>query len=407
MMKKTNNPKIREKEPNNPNKKKKNHILLTFVCIFVAVIILVGGILGIFAYVKKMNSVVSYGSYMLSEGEACYFASYYKYRFLVGLSDMGIEGYDTEAFWQRESSEGVTYGELLEKSYREYLSGILVANALFDKYSDLDKTDKENIEALAEASLKNHGGEKSFNEKSARYGFDYDDYKSAVEYLYKAAAAQSEIFGKNGEKLSAFPDECADYYDKKYSRVSLMFLRDEEMLDTDENGKEILRPITEEEKKEREAIVSALRTAIENRKNGAEGRITPEMFEYYYEKSDSDMEMYRSYYFKDGSEATDEFASVFPEAVSASLSMQVGEFSEVDCSIGTCFIYKEELNASAFTDSENPFFSDFYSGAVKEIYSDMLALYASDVSFSERMDRVDIISLPKNYEFTVGITLPD
>ncbi len=386
----------------NREKPKKNRFLLIFICIFMTVIIAVGAVLGIIAYVKKKNSVVSYGSYMLSSGEANFFASRFKNYFLVSL---GSEGYDTDWFWESESPEGKTYGTLLEEGYREYIASILVASSLFDRYAKLERSDKEIIKEITENTLERFGSEEKFNEAAAKYGFDYDDYKNAAEYLYKVNSAQTAIFGQDGSKLSSFPEECDEFYRENYSRVSLMFLRDEEIIETDENGSMYLRPITEEEKADRESYAKELRDAISNAENGTDGkRITPEMFEFYYRKSDSDMDMYRSYYFSEYAESTSEFMTEFPEIVEKALSMKTGEYAEVECSIGICFIYKEELDTNGYTDKDNPFFSDFYSDAVYPIYSEMLSLYASDVEFSEKFESKNILSIPKNYEFAISFT---
>lgn len=390
-----------------PVKKKKSKALLIFVCIFLAVVIVVTAVFGIIALVRRNNAVARYGSYMVDEGEAVYLASYFKYRFLSGLSDSGIDSYDTEWFWESESEgEGTkTYGELLREGFEEYISGILVANALFDKYSSLEKADKEKIKTIKERAIENYGSEEKFNEAAAVYGFDYDDYSGAVELLYKATMAQIVIFGTNGEKLSSFPEECADFFGENYSRVSLLFLRDEEILVKNEDGSTTLRPITDEERAEREGYAERLRTTIYNRQNGIDGeKITPEMFEYYYKKSDSDLDMYRNYYLAESAESTVELATAFPEVVDAALSMQVGDYKEVECSIGVCFIYKEALEDNAYTDKNNLFFSDFYSDAIYSVYSEMLALYAPDVIFADKFYGIDVVSIPKNYKFIISVT---
>lgn len=385
-------------------KRKKNRFLIGFVCIFLAIVLIITSIFGIIALVKRNKAVARYGSNMIDEGTAAYFASIYKYEFLSGLINSGIDAYDTEWFWESKSDGGVSYGELIKSSFKEYISGILVANALFDKYSKLEKADKEIIKEMKERAIQNYGSEENFNKEAEKYGFTYEDYESAVELIYKATRAQTIIFGQNGEKLASFPAECTDYYNDNYSRVSLLFLRDEEILEKDENGRYVLRPITDAEKEERLGYAKELRDAIKNREDGLDGkRITPEMFETYYKKSDSDMDMYRNYYLAKNGEATVELATQFPEAVDKAIGMKVGEYAEVECSIGTCFIYKEALAEKAYTDKENPFFSDFYGDAVYSVYSEMLATYAPDVEFTDKFSEIDVVSAPKNYQFIISV----
>ncbi len=403
--KKMSNKKVNvQKTAENTRKPKKNRFLLIFICIFMAIVLTVGLILGIGSYVKKQNAAVMYGSYMLDVGESNFFASRFKYTFISNLNDSGVDAYDVEDFWKLTSESGLTYGELLEKGFRDYISGILVANALFDRYSKLNDKDEEIIDSIIENALQKYGTEEEFNNASSKYGFDFDDYESAVEVLYKATVARNTIFGYDGSKLASFPSECIDFYTNNYSRVSLLFIRDETVVDTDAQGNIFERPMTDIEKENRRQYTEALTAAITNAQNDLDGpRITLDMYKYYYEKSDSDMERYRSYYFSENSAPTVEFREVFPEVVDKALSMKKGEYAIVDTEIGTCFIYKEELAEMGYKDKDNPFFSDFFSRAVSPIYSDMLALYAPDVEFSDKYSEVDIVALPKNKEFSVSI----
>ena len=350
-------------------------------------------------------AVVRYGSYMLDAGEANYFASYYKHLFLTSLNDAGVFATDVQPFWESKAEDGRRYSEVLSESFKEYISGLLISNALFDRYSELEKTDKEKIKQLAEDKLNKYGGEAAFNRASSKYGFDYDDYKTCVEYLYKASMAQAVIFGENGENLTSFPAECEEYYKDNYSRVKLLFLRDKDIIYIDGNGEQQTRPLTDSEKAEREEAVYALSEAIKNKANNSSGpRINSDMFKYYYEKSDSEQKMFETgYYFAENAELTTAFAEEFPEIVEKSLSMKVGEYAEVKCSVGTCFIYKDSLVANAFTNKDNIYFSDFYTDALYSVYSKMLASYAEDVVFEEQFEDIDIIDIPRNYEFIIFI----
>ena len=388
-----------------PEIEKKSRFLLRFVCIFLLLVIALGVTLGIVSCQNRKNAVARYGSYMLDVGEANYFASYYKHLFLTSLNDAGIFATDVQPFWESKAEDGRTYSEVLCESFKEYISGLLISNALFDRYSELEKTDKEKIKQLAEDKLNKYGGEAAFNRAASKYGFDYDDYKTCVEYLYKASMAQMVIFGENGENLASFPTECQEYYEQNYTRVKLLFLRDKEINYIDGNGQQQTRPLTDLEKAEREEAVYALSTAIKNKETGENGQISTDMFKFYYDKSDSDKNMYElGYYFCSNADSTEEFAEEFPEIVERSLSMKVGEYAEVKCSIGTCFIYKDSLAANAYTNKDNVYFSDFFADALYSVYSEMLATYAEDVIFEEKFEKIDIVGLPKNYEFNIGIS---
>ena len=328
-----------EKEINKSSAdKKKNRFLLIFICIFLSIVILFGIIFGIIAAVNQGNKVARFGSVGIDEGEARYLASYYKNNYLMMLSDAGVKCDDTVAFWSSEAEGGVTWGELLSLGYRDFVSGLLISIQLFEKETSLAAQDKEKIKEIAERPFKRYGTVEEFNKISEKYGFDYDDYKSCAEILYKAAAAKSYFVGADGKKLSAA--DCQEYLEK-YSRVSLLFLYDETLYFVNSDGETENRPLTDEEKAEREAIAERLRSTIAAIKTGEGDRITPEMFiDVYYPKSDSDQDMRESgYYLKRGARSTDAFAENYPEVVSKALEMQVGEYAEVECKVGTCFIY--------------------------------------------------------------------
>ena len=161
--------------------------------------------------------------------------------------------------------------------------------------------------------------------------------------------------------------------------------------------------MTDEEKAAREEMKSKLRAAIESYNANTDGKITPETFDYYYKQSDSDMDMRLSgYYFNPSAEMTKSFAKEFPEVVSLALSMKVGEYAETECSVGTCFIYKSENVKGAYADTKNDYFSDFYSNAVYFLYPRVLSELSEGVIFTDKFEEVDIISLPKNSEISIG-----
>jgi hypothetical protein len=170
----------------------------------------------------------------------------------------------------------------------------------------------------------------------------------------------------------------------------------------DEEGKAVMRKLTEEERLEKQGIIDTLTAAIEAKKNGGDMQITPEMFALYLAKSDGDSKMYdKGYYFRENAEKTAEFATAFPEVVERALDMGLYEYDKVDCSIGVCFIYKYDVEEGAYSSSENVFFSDFYSDAADYLYSDILNTLKSDVYFSDSFDEIDILEIPYLEEFYV------
>ena len=392
-------------------KKSKNKILVIFVCVFVSVVIAVGGTIGAIVAINNSRATVKCGSVALEEGDVKYLASYYKMLYIRALRIAGIMAEDTDEFWNSKDEDGVSYGESYVRGFKEYVSGLMASCKVFLDYSSYNKEDKNRVAKVAEEILQAKAGNSvaEFNEKCEKYGFNYDDFLDVIALLYKADRSKTVIYGENGVNLSNFPAECEKYLDT-YSHVSLIFVRTEETFELDgegkriydEDGNAVMRALTEEERLEKQEIINTLTAAIEAKKNGGDMQITPEMFELYLEKSDGDSKMYdKGYYFRENAEKTAEFATVFPEVVERALDMELYEYEKVDCSIGVCFIYKYDVEEGAYSSSENVFFSDFYADAANYLFSNVSETLKTDVYFSESFEKIDILEIPYLEEFYV------
>ena len=389
----------------------KYRFLTIFVCIFLSFVIILGTTLGIIIGVRNARTYARYGSTYVDEGTVNYLASIYKTEYIAELTAAGVRAYDSKYFWMDTAEDGKTYGEGLNASFREYLSGLLVAAELYDSYTKYTKADKQAVRIAAEQVMKYAGGgtKESFAEAAEKYGFDYDDFLSGCELLYKASRAMTAIYGEDGANLAYYPDECEKYL-AQYTHVSLLFVRTEEtfLLDSEgnpvvEDGEYVMRPLTDEELAQRNDTMTKLRAAIKAGEDGTDGAISPEMFEIYLEKSDGDKDMFdKGYYFIPAASETAAFYSYHPTIVDKAYEMEIGEYAEVECSVGVCFIYKYAPMSGAYTDKNNRFFSDFYSDAAVYLYALSLSQLAYEVDLSEKLDAVDVTLIPKNSELTVN-----
>ena len=389
----------------------KNRALVIFISIFLAIVLIFGCVLGLITALKGAKAVVRYDGVVADAECVSYLAAYYKMQHIRSLRLMGIDARDTEAFWASESETGETYGELLRESFREYVSMLVAANSIYLSYSSYTADDKLTVSQTAEEILKYkaNGSVATFNEKCEKYGFNYNDFCNAAALLYKSQRAEEIIYGADGKNLAGYPEECEKYFDT-YSHVSLIFVRDEKLLERDadgnilydELGNACLRDMTDEERAERENTVATLDAAIEAKRLGGDGQITPEMFEIFLAKTDGDVSMNETgYYFHASSETTAEFASEFPEVVERALSMSKYEYAKVECSIGVCYIYKYDNVADAYSDTENPFFSDFYADAADYLYLQTLRAFAGEVAFTDGFDEIDVVAIPVIEEFYI------
>lgn len=395
---------------------KGKRFLLTFVCIFLAIVIGVGGTFGIMTAIRYSQAAARVGNRTVSEGTARYLLSRYKTDYISILSRNGIEAKDTEEFWAKDTGEGITYGEALEKYLKESLSQLLASSVIYDEYVK-ENNAREVAEKTANDVLKlrYNSDENYFNEKSAKYGFDYDDYIDAIELLYMEAAACDALYGAKGENLKNYPSQCIDYLNT-FSRVKILFLRENDKYVLGEGGNYIPNEhddgetaktveMTEGEKAIRRALIERLEGYI--REDGEMG-MTEEVINSYLFKGDGDVgksdgDPYWSdgatigYYFNKNSEATQLFYERYSGVVEAAYDMQIGEYRMVQCSSidGVCLLYKCEPMSAAYSNTDNPFFLDFYEDATSYLYPLVRDVYTEDVIFGKTFDKLNLQNLEK------------
>ena len=390
-------------------KKANNRFLLIFICIFLAVVIIFGATVGIIIGTKNARAAAKYDGVTVDEGVVRCLASRYKAMYLKTLNSMGIPADDFAAFWKLDGGDGKSYGELLEENFEAYLSSILVANSLYKMNASFGSDERKIVSAAAKKILDEtaEGSVSKFNEQVAKYGFDYKDFKAACELLYKAQMSQALYYGSDGKNLAAYPDECMKYLEK-YSHVHLLFIRTDDKIYTDEEGKSEIIELTPEEKAQKQATLSEIRLAISNLESGEDGKMNPQMFKGYLEKSDGDPSYHTvGYYFYENAAATREFAEEYGDVVAMAYEMSVGDYREVkidtDTFKGYCFLYKSEVEGGAYLSTTNVFLSDFYSDAALYLYNEVLNTLIPDVEYTAKYDDIDLVSIPKNVVYYVKV----
>ncbi len=388
---------------------KKNKFLLIFIAAFVSAVLVLGLALGIVSAVKKSKTVVSLNGVGMDCEVASFFASLSKASFKQRLEASGVKNVeDSPGFWNRDSGNGSTYRELLEKSTEEYISQVLVTNYLYDRYARLSSQDKDIISRAVEETLdyKAGGDVDEFNKEASAYGFSYSSYKDAVTMMYKALMAQRLICGEDGENLEGETDIIRKYLDE-YTHVKLLFIRTETTYVLDDKGNRVvendgkyaIRDLTEAEKLERQALISDIREYI-SRGGTGNYEMSPEMFDYYLEHNDEgDAKSHGyGYYFHKNADFSQAFKEAYADVVDTAYEMKAGSFGEAEVDFGICFIYKYAVNYSDLeNDALGDCFSDFYSNLSDVFFSEQVSEFTKDVKFSENFYDIDMIVLPYNY----------
>ena len=387
--------------------------LTVILCAALAAVLLFGGVLLTVSAVRSSRAAVRYNGVRFDKGVTAFIAASFKYDYIIYLQRCGVyEAQDTEQFWSSYSIGNTTYGQMLQSELDNYVAQLAVGVYIFDRYSRMTAEDKSAVRtAVADVlEYRASGSELAFNRISEPMGFDFDDFEKGCEIIYKARRAQTAIYGEAGSVLASgdFTEDLDRLY-SEYTHVNILMIRTETDFATDADGNRVQGgdgndeqvTLSDAKKAERLADVQTVRALISAQGTSAESYMTPGAFREWIKKYDYDPENRDSgYYFKSGNAYTTEFSRGLPSVVSAALSMQVGEFKEVELEGGVyIFLYKYDNEPSAYANSSySRFFTDFYSLCADMLYAEVINTLAYDVEVNGKYHEIDVIALPYNKE---------
>lgn len=168
------------------------------------------------------ENVYELGPYSITEEEYAYLLCSYKRTILDELGlDESYLGYPVD------STSGTTYGEYIEKAYREEFEQsvytLLFSLALFDEYGlELSDSQKKNIERSASSVIFYYGDGSvgTFNELAKAYGFTNDTIYDIYEKQAKESMVVSHVFGDNYSNVTDENKE--DYYQENYLHFQVL-----------------------------------------------------------------------------------------------------------------------------------------------------------------------------------------
>ena len=391
------------------SEERSKRVLIIFSAVFLSLILLVGAVFGTVGIVRGQSSLMRYKGIYLNDGAVNYLAASYKYDFMSALTKGGVECYDSPYFWESETEDGKTWGEVLKDNTERYLKRVIIGSYLFDRNTRLGKNDKAVIKKATDEVLdfRAGGSVDSFNEMAAEMGFTYRDFLHAAELLYKYEMAKTVIFGYDGAALEGggFDAECREYFESAYSKVMLLIIRTDGELVTDpDTGKQIVSEYDDTTRAKVEADILRLRELIYNAENEVEAeQMSDSVFAAYIEKyKTGTVNDTEGYYFSNESSYSLEFSEDAPEVVRLALDTEIDHYAECELDFGVCFIYKRPLDQGAYKRiGLSHFFEDFYLHASSYIYSKSLDAYLDDVTVTEKYNAASIIGKPYNYELSV------
>ncbi len=408
-------------------------IIPIVICVILALILLLGIVLGTVSIVKEALAVVSYSGITMDGGVASYLKATYKVKFIEKLKrqlqgkDVNVT--DTNYFWSlvADGYQDTTYGDLLERDVEKYVRSVAVGAYLFDRYSSLDAEAREWISTSTDAVLlrEAQGSREKFNELASPMGFDWDDFEHATELIYKAEHAMGVIYGEGGSVLSyaGSESECNRYF-SNYKRIRILYIRTQDKFVIDEetgnrvteNGKDKTVALTDAEKAERRADIADIKASINAIAENTNGQMSEEYFNSFYLNKDGSYKYNddpdraaSGYYFAPDSAYTASFAEYYPEAVNYALEMQPGDFDvapkygEDGTLEAVLVLYCCENERAAYANSAYAeFFTDFYSDAAVYLFAQQLDKLTKEVNVKDGYRETKAYEIPKNPYLVVG-----
>ena len=235
------------------------------ICRTLCLILLIVLVIPFVSSCKKNKIFYELGDYSITKKEYIYLSGMFKKKVMVSL-DPDL----TDADLSYEMENGVTINDYIEATYREGFEqsvlSLLYAQSMFDTLGlSLTDTEKSNIRATASAIAAYYGNYDmdAFNKIAEEYGFDYDTLLSVYEKQYKENKVRQYLLGENNEKITE--KQKNDYYEENYLRYQTIVINTMYKIHTDSFGESTVLPLNEDEKAEKELLVTELKELLINK----------------------------------------------------------------------------------------------------------------------------------------------
>ncbi len=393
--------------PDTPQKKssRRKVILLAAVAVVILASVLIPVILMLTAqpYLRMNNTTVSREVY-------CYWLTWYKYEYLVLYKADGAA--DTEEFWNSTDPDtGLTHLEQATSGALDYMRQVVAAAAYLDSTGrTLTDTERDQITLALNRMLthQSDGSKSAFNRLVEPYGFDYRAVKEAVLLEAKANKLYELLAG---DVSSVSDAHIRSYVAENYTHTLILIVNTDIAYLTDEDGTLMSdgkggyqsRPLTEEEKAEKQQVIADIEQQLTA---GIDEAAFRELMREH--NDDLNTLTYRNgYFFAPSSAFTTFLLTEEPDVTRTALELEEdGDWKKVTTEGGmTAFVYRAQLlveDKPWDEDYNYDFFSDVRSLTALYLYKALLKEQTEAVEvFTERVNSIDFIALPYQYAFRI------
>ena len=309
------------------------------------------------------DTVMQYGDYKITEAMYSYWTASFKTYFLYYYSTSD----NYSSLWSQELPDGRTYGAFFEEFLDSYAKKVLVCMKLFDDYGITfpDEKRAEIDEKLAE--LQNtYGGKAELNAYLSDFGLNIKTLERIYYEEAKVDLVTEQLFSENGA-LAVTDAEREAYYLANYYCVNWIYIYTEKKPDTENAGTDgsaniNMVELTEEEKAQKQQLVSDILTKLQ------EGRSFASLKAEFCEDKNADGSSKYDYYPNGFNLSANSYSDGYGvELIKLIQGMQTGEIKTYKDEYSTRIIVRNPLvKFSELTPQEYSFMVDFESYVIEE-----------------------------------------
>ena len=205
----------------------KAKIWQTILSVLIGIILVAVVAICLAIIIRHARALVKLEDITVDKGAVTYLASLYKKHYISDARDEGVDASDTEAFWQSEKTEGVTFGDDLKTSFDEYIKALVADAHLYTVHHGYTVEDKLAVSEMNDKILLEYanGSVAYFNEVADVYGFDYSDFKDALALMYKASKAREllpDLLGAEEYERQLEEAKASIHFGEKYYSVDVV-----------------------------------------------------------------------------------------------------------------------------------------------------------------------------------------
>jgi len=354
-------------------------LLKRITCAALALLMCIASLLCASCSITEDNSpaVLKLDGHKVTAAMYNYWAALNKAQYLYKYTDVK----DTPEFWASALNEEETTAEYFDRITLDTVKASLIASKLFDDYGlSFTEKEKQGVKDFISDLIKEYANSNrsAMNTVLKEYGIDLNILEKIYMEEEKPAKIYDYLYGEGG-KTPMTDEDYEKFYKENYVHFQMIYVNNMFEYETDEDGNRvtdydgyyITKELNEKDKAEKDAIIKTVTDSLEA------GGDYDELYEKYSERKD-----YSGGYYYSAAESYGD--TLYYQLIVEAQKLEVGEWTAVEVSSGTCIIKKLELDEGAWKKKTN---EDFF-GEKAELLIELVKDTAYRELIESYMDKV-------------------